>query len=564
MNSTPPERHCTSLYKLLGLNCANRGQELTNSIPTNSYTYQTEVRCNDKGCTEIIVTSLPNSGVVTAAPKPITTMPKMLNFEKAMIVKQFLASAGDPEGKTNYKLANNPEDFDFGFESPPELAQEDSDSLNSDVVVNEDTLPPHSSVNSDSGQSMDSDTLQESDDELTFICEDGSLSTSPLFSVPEQIPDDSGDMDVQRGCILSENIATDEPDFVFDRQINFLADISAKEDFSSLLHASEETQCLSDNSEPDTELSSELQEPNNLELENLPSVINDINNADLTKFEQRSENLQVNGDAMLKLSDHPDACGSCNDSGIAADDDENSNFSDSSDDEEKQRMKRSSSLRTWKTPPGTPGQKKIVRFADAMGLDLADVRHFLDGIPNIPKSAFQDLDIKLDASEEDLNVENVKVGDEPQKLNANFATPGALPDFIDKVKNRNVCLETAVIEKSFLIKGIIRVLNKGYYKSVVVRYTTNEWKTFRDNVAEYVPNSCDGLTDKFEFSIPVPQMKAGDRILFAICYRVSGQEFWDNNCNFNYSFTCVSSYLYPVCPPVPQNLFCDGQWAGFL
>lgn len=53
------------------------------------------------------------------------------------------------------------------------------------------------------------------------------------------------------------------------------------------------------------------------------------------------------------------------------------------------RQPKSSSLKTNKTPPGTPGGKKIVRFADCLGLDLVDVKLFLDEIPNVPKSAFE-------------------------------------------------------------------------------------------------------------------------------------------------------------------------------
>jgi len=54
-------------------------------------------------------------------------------------------------------------------------------------------------------------------------------------------------------------------------------------------------------------------------------------------------------------------------------------------------IRRCSSLKTCKTPPGNATCKKIVRFADALGLDLADVRTFLDEIPKIPNSAFNDL-----------------------------------------------------------------------------------------------------------------------------------------------------------------------------
>ena len=63
----------------------------------------------------------------------------------------------------------------------------------------------------------------------------------------------------------------------------------------------------------------------------------------------------------------------------------------SSEDEEEfeKKMRRCSSLKTGKTPPGTPASKKIVRFADVLGLDLADVRTFLDEIPSVPKSAYR-------------------------------------------------------------------------------------------------------------------------------------------------------------------------------
>ncbi|GIX78480.1 glycogen-binding subunit 76A [Caerostris extrusa] len=60
------------------------------------------------------------------------------------------------------------------------------------------------------------------------------------------------------------------------------------------------------------------------------------------------------------------------------------------------RLVRSTSLKTGKTPPGTPSRKKIVRFADVLGLDLEAIRHFVkdDDAPIVPQSAFADLKIK--------------------------------------------------------------------------------------------------------------------------------------------------------------------------
>ena len=63
----------------------------------------------------------------------------------------------------------------------------------------------------------------------------------------------------------------------------------------------------------------------------------------------------------------------------------------------KETRRRSTSLKTNKTPPGTPGRKKAVRFADALGLDLEDVRHIMNtqDPPQIPASAMKDLKVSM-------------------------------------------------------------------------------------------------------------------------------------------------------------------------
>ncbi|XP_008486315.1 glycogen-binding subunit 76A-like, partial [Diaphorina citri] len=68
---------------------------------------------------------------------------------------------------------------------------------------------------------------------------------------------------------------------------------------------------------------------------------------------------------------------------------------------EYRKLRRSSSLRSGKTPPGTPASKKFVRFADVLGLDLADVRTYLDEIPSVPQSAYEDLVCPQDEDEDE-------------------------------------------------------------------------------------------------------------------------------------------------------------------
>ncbi|CAG2060968.1 unnamed protein product [Timema podura] len=231
------------------------------------------------------------------------------------------------------------------------------------------------------------------------------------------------------------------------------------------------------------------------------------------------------------------------------------------DDERPQRLRRCSSLKSGKTPPGTPGNKKIVRFADVLGLDLADVRTFLDEIPKVPKSAYQDLeDVDLSlGSDQSPNVVSKYVSKvtplssavKPEKcLVPLFQQPGGQTDFLDRVRDRKVCLENAVVVDSttFSISGTIRVRNLDFHKSVHVRYSLDGWKTFSDLQATYVPNSCDGFSDKFTFQMYAHTLGLGGRLEFALRFQCRGIQYWDNNLGANYVFQC----LPPVSSSIPS------------
>lgn len=200
----------------------------------------------------------------------------------------------------------------------------------------------------------------------------------------------------------------------------------------------------------------------------------------------------------------------------------------------KAKLRRSSSLKTTKTPPGTPGAKKIVRFADALGLDLADVRTFLDDVPKIPSSAFEDLHFDLPICQEQAPIL-------PLTLLPLFQQPGQRMEFLEKVQQQKICLETAVVtDKSVLaITGFVRVMNISYHKSVFVRYTLNNWKTFSDLQATYVPHSCDGFSDKFSFVLYGHTLKNGDKLEFALRLECCENQYWDSNGGFNYVFNCL-------------------------
>lgn len=210
-----------------------------------------------------------------------------------------------------------------------------------------------------------------------------------------------------------------------------------------------------------------------------------------------------------------------------------------------QRMRRSSSLKTGKTPPGTPGRKKFVRFADVLGLDLADVKTFVDEVPKVPKSAYEDLDFCL----EPPVAQQISLGPKADRvLVPLFQQPGALPCFLDKIRDKQVNLENAAVTDpvTLTITGTVRVRNLDFHKSVYVRYSTDSWRSFSDLQASYVENSCDGFSDKFAFTLYGSSVQIGQRIEMAIRFHCRGQQFWDNNYDMNYVFQCL-----PISQPNP-------------
>jgi len=111
-----------------------------------------------------------------------------------------------------------------------------------------------------------------------------------------------------------------------------------------------------------------------------------------------------------------------------------------------------------------------------------------------------------------------------------------------RVYSQNVCLENIACE-NFVVTGLIRVTNLSFIKEVTVRFTFNGWATYRDIWADYMSSCTDGKTDKFSFRVTVPHdFEVNRHMEFAICYRASDQEFWDNNDRKNYHIQCLEVF----------------------
>ncbi len=227
------------------------------------------------------------------------------------------------------------------------------------------------------------------------------------------------------------------------------------------------------------------------------------------------------------------------------------------DDEEKKdekRFRRSSSLKTPKEATSNSAQKKIVRFADAMGLDLADVRTFLDELPSVPKSAYSDLRSEDVATTEPIGKLFPSLAMSSAKsLVPMFKQPGISLNFLDRVRDQFVCLENAVVCETPVcsITGMVRVRNMDFHKSVFVRYSSDNWRTLSEVQAVYVPDSCDGFSDKFSFVVYLYHVPPSQRIELAVRFHCRGSIFWDNNFGANYVF---QSFASP--PAIPSYFQC--------
>ena len=127
-----------------------------------------------------------------------------------------------------------------------------------------------------------------------------------------------------------------------------------------------------------------------------------------------------------------------------------------------------------------------------------------------------------------------------------FDQPFERSDFEQLVKSQALSLEEICFDDSiqgvFSIVGFARVDNRAFEKIVFVRVTEDGWKTFKDVEAHYFLDNAASNTDTFQFEFEL----SGEAADFALCYRVNGETYWDNNLGQNYSITTKKNYYY-VC-----------------
>ncbi|NWY54561.1 PPR3A phosphatase, partial [Chionis minor] len=201
--------------------------------------------------------------------------------------------------------------------------------------------------------------------------------------------------------------------------------------------------------------------------------------------------------------------------------------------------------------PTTVARK--VSFADAFGFDLVSVKEF--DTWEIPNTGQSD------------DIEDEVFPQEEYFFSQLFTLPASQEEVLQKVREQKVLLESIVFLPGITcMNGIIRVLNVSFEKLVYVRMTLNNWLSYYDILAEFMPNSCGSETDQFCFKISLvpPYQKDGAKVEFCIRYETSVGTFWANNDDKNYTLICHKKETVPKVDNKPHKEVADRHLKGCL
>ncbi|VDD90086.1 unnamed protein product [Enterobius vermicularis] len=198
----------------------------------------------------------------------------------------------------------------------------------------------------------------------------------------------------------------------------------------------------------------------------------------------------------------------------------------------KRRCERSVSLSSALKKPNSRGDKKVVHFADSLGLDLVHILPFHQRAyitPVKPQEAIRKISTVTPPSSTYLHLLFTTIGgyaweDTGVKNNR----------LIEKTFRNGICLKT-VETRGTNITGTIAVVNYEYAKEVYVRYTLDNWSSYIEVPAVYIYKKFADNIDMFSFSLFLPQMlPVGAKCEFCLRYRCGGRDYWDNNDTGNY------------------------------
>ena len=201
----------------------------------------------------------------------------------------------------------------------------------------------------------------------------------------------------------------------------------------------------------------------------------------------------------------------------------------------KRSLKRSrsstDSLKAGKSDPKCLKKKRVV-FADDCGknLELVKTIENLDELGGNESSDYEDYDHE---NEREILITSLR------------GMRSFIPVYLPRVElNRRqpkLDLQKVVVAniKTYgtMIVGMVAVVNLGAQKEVTVRYTTDNWNSFRDVTSAHFPeNNVLQIYDQFRFEIHCKASEiSSSEVNFCVKFTSAYGEFWDNNGGKNYS-----------------------------
>ncbi|NXE93431.1 PPR3A phosphatase, partial [Menura novaehollandiae] len=252
-----------------------------------------------------------------------------------------------------------------------------------------------------------------------------------------------------------------------------------------------------------------------------PSQVNRANLLQVPRSDSTSEDEDVNIDIKLRFSPRP--------------------------------RRRSSSTSEEEEAYTPTNCSRKVSFADAFGFDLVSVKEF--DTWEFPNTG------------QDNGTEDEVFPQDEYFFSQQFTLPTSQEELLQKVREQKVMLESILLLPGITcMNGIIRVLNVSFEKQVYVRMTLNNWLSYYDILAEFMPNSCGNETDQFCFKISLvpPYQKDGVKVEFCIRYETSVGTFWANNDDKNYTLICHKKETVPKVDNKPQKEVTDRCLKGCL
>ncbi|XP_071358569.1 protein phosphatase 1 regulatory subunit 3A-like isoform X2 [Trachinotus anak] len=178
-------------------------------------------------------------------------------------------------------------------------------------------------------------------------------------------------------------------------------------------------------------------------------------------------------------------------------------------------------------PEPPPVVRRKVSFADAFGLNLVSVKEF------------DDVEVESEVSQlPEMEATNPL---EEFYMSCLFTVPSSPEELDQRLQVQMIELESIeLLPGTTTLRGIIRVVNLCYSKSVYARITLDCWNSYFDLLAEYLPGSSDKKTDRFTFKYTLipPFEKEGTRVDFCLRYETPVGTFWANNKDINYVLFC--------------------------